>query len=144
MQRDIYSVRLWNLRLLIKQAIADNAGRERGAVAHIARLTGVRAPLLSMILRGHSNARDGSPRTIGDETARRLERGMGRPVGWMDRDHALADTVELADHLDNLRMLSADQRAAVVALAAQMAALATKSSAPVAQTPESTGPAATT
>jgi len=70
-------IRLSNFRLLLAEA---------GSAASLARLTGVPAAYISQIKNGIPNE-SGKPRTIGDDTARKMERGMGKKEGWMDADH---------------------------------------------------------
>ena len=72
-------IRLSNFKLLLAEA---------GSAANLARLTKVPAPLVSQIKNGVINPSSGKPRTIGDDTARKLERGMGKKEGWLDADHS--------------------------------------------------------
>lgn len=69
---DSHEIRLQNLLCLIKEA---------GSKAELARLTGVNEDYLSQI------TSDKTPRNMGPGTARKLERGMRRPKGWMDQLH---------------------------------------------------------
>lgn len=71
-------IRLSNFRLLLAEA---------GSAAALARLTKVPAPYISQIKNDVPNE-SGKARSIGDDTARKLERGMGKKEGWMDTDHA--------------------------------------------------------
>jgi hypothetical protein len=119
----INEVRLHNLRLLL-QRCEHELGKPRGAMALLARRTGVPQPLLSQILAGRSNAADGTPRTIGDKVARMLEQGMMRADGWMDVDHSEARTVEEADLLDQIRRLSPEHRQTVASLVRALAGAA--------------------
>lgn len=66
---DAKSIRLENLRLLIQEA---------GSQKKLAHQAGVNPAYLSQILSKKT------PRTMGDDVARRLERGMKKPHGWMD------------------------------------------------------------
>jgi hypothetical protein len=50
---------------------------------------------------------------MGDKQARKLERGMGKPLGWIDVDRTLAKDWKEADMLDKLRLLSPEQRSVV-------------------------------
>lgn len=66
---DAKSIRLENLRLLIQ---------EIGSQKKLAHQAGVNPAYLSQILSKRT------PRTMGDDVARRLERGMKKSHGWMD------------------------------------------------------------
>lgn len=59
--------------------------RETGSKAELARQTGADEAHLSQIV-----ARGGVPgvRNVGDDLARKLEVGTGKPFGWMDHDHS--------------------------------------------------------
>lgn len=69
--------RLANLELLITEA---------GSAANLARVAGVNSSYLSQVRRQMQTIK-GTPRGIGDELAEKLERGMGKPMGWMDEYH---------------------------------------------------------
>ncbi len=66
---DAKAIRLHNLRRLIG---------ESGTQRKLAAQTGVNPAYLSQILSRRTQ------RQMGDDVARRLERGMGKPHGWMD------------------------------------------------------------
>lgn len=51
---------------------------------------------------------------MGDRQARKFERGMLKPEGWMDVDRTIASDWKEAAILDKLRLLSDEQRQAVV------------------------------
>ena len=53
----------------------------------------------------------GRVRLIGDETARKLERGMNKPKGWLDASHDLALSERDAEILHSIASLTASQRA---------------------------------
>ncbi len=82
---DVKTIRKINLRELIRQC---------GGKAELARATGVNEVYLSQI---DGKANDSSKRppkvkgrrnfNVGDAAARKLERGMGKPHGWMDIPH---------------------------------------------------------
>lgn len=69
-----HTIRLANLRILIAEAETK---------AELARRTGVNQAYLSQIEKSDGDAL----RNIGDDIARRLETGMGKPLEWMDQDH---------------------------------------------------------
>lgn len=83
---DIQAIRRANLILLLQEC-----GSGRGSAAKLSRLTGVPQPYISQLKKAtvHSS---GATRTMGDDTARALESGMGKPRGWMDHDHSSATT----------------------------------------------------
>lgn len=118
--KTIQDFRAHNLRLLFDACVRDNDGKEWGAMSILARRTGLPNGLLSQLLSGKPNSTHGAPRLIGDKVARKLESGMGKPVGWMDRDHTMANTVEMADHMDVMATLTAEQRATIVSLAVHL------------------------
>ncbi len=106
---DIHAIRLANLRLLLDEA-AKTIGRERGAAQHLARLSGVPATVISQAKNQRQRA-DGSARKIGDDIARRLERGGGKEKGWMDvsHEHELLSSSDMQT-LNALKALSPTQR----------------------------------
>lgn len=111
----IAEIRRANLNLLLKEV-----GEGRGAAAELARLTGVKAPIISQ-LRRVTYYTNGVERTMGEDVARHLERAMGKPLGWMDQRHDVTNTVEETEFLRTYRALRPDQQAALAALAQTMA-----------------------
>ena len=81
MPRDIDRTRLENLRRLTDEA---------GSASELARRAGVSVSYLSHIRVGRPYP-SGNPRRVGDRLAARLERAMGRPLGWMDETHVPPD-----------------------------------------------------
>jgi len=77
MKRKQERVRLENLKLLITEA---------GSAAELARRVGTSSSYLSQV-RNQMPTRNGTPRCVGDDLAEKLERGMGKPIGWMDDIH---------------------------------------------------------
>jgi hypothetical protein len=110
--RDIQQIRLQNLRFLVEEC-ATELGKDRGAVAHLARLCNIRPSLLSMLTRHVAHSTSGSLRQVGDETATKLEQGMGKDPGWMDVDRSQARDFREAALLDRLRKLTPSQMVAV-------------------------------
>jgi hypothetical protein len=110
--RDIQAIRLQNLTFLLQECEAE-LGRAWGAQALLASKTGVAKTLISMLLSGAVHSESGGRRLIGDDTATKLESGMGKPPGWMDADREAAQDWREAAVLDKLRKLSAPQREAV-------------------------------
>ena len=77
MTRKQERIRLQNLEVLI---------REAGSLAELARAAGANSSYLSQV-RNQTKAPSGAPRRVGDELAEMLERGVGKPEGWMDEPH---------------------------------------------------------
>lgn len=83
-------IRLSNFHLLLAEAKSQ---------VELARRSGVAQPFVNQLAKGTTHP-DGTPRAIGDETARKLEKGMDKPNGWMDRDHTLAMLFSELDGLE--------------------------------------------
>lgn len=62
-------------------------GRVRTAAA-LAGLIGTAPAYLSQIKRSTPDSKSGTPKTMGDDVARRIEVAIGESVGWMDADHS--------------------------------------------------------
>ena len=77
MNRPREQVRLNNLEILIA---------ETGSAAKVAQLASTSASYLSQVRRKMLTQK-GTPRGLGDELAARLEKGLGKPRGWMDEPH---------------------------------------------------------
>ncbi len=77
MKRKHEQIRLANLEILIAEA---------GSAAKLARIAGANSSYLSQV-RHQMQTLNGTPRGVGDDLAVKLERGMGKPVGWMDEHH---------------------------------------------------------
>jgi hypothetical protein len=110
--RDIQEIRHQNLQFLVEEC-ASQIGRPRGAVAQLATLCNVKPSLLSMLVNRVSHSGTGKIRLVGDDTATKLELGMGKDPGWMDVDRSLARDYREAAILDKIRLLSQTQMAAV-------------------------------
>lgn len=107
----VAEIRRANLNLLLKEV-----GEGRGDAAKLARLTGVKAPTISQ-LRRVTYYPNGVERTMGDDIARKLEQGMGKPVGWMDHPHDTTRTLDEVEFLRTYRALTAEQREHLAATA---------------------------
>ena len=83
-------------------------------------MTGVRAPLISQLKRKERHS-GGAVRTMGDDTARKLEKGMRKPFGWMDHDHTSARTDLEADFVSVFRSLTPEQQDSVHQMARVLA-----------------------
>ena len=77
MARNNDTIRLQNLELLITEA---------GSASKLARIADTSSSYLSQVRRQMRTSK-GTPRNIGDDLAEKLERGMGKPEGWMDKSH---------------------------------------------------------
>jgi SOS-response transcriptional repressor LexA len=77
MKRPREQTRLNNLEILIA---------ETGSAAKVAQLAGTSESYLSQVRRKMPTQK-GTPRGLGDELAARLEKGLGKPQGWMDEPH---------------------------------------------------------
>ncbi len=73
----IEQIRLANLQSLIS---------EFGTVTEVGRLSGTSRIYLSQILTRSASA-TGKSREVGTKLARKLEKGCGKPEGWMDINH---------------------------------------------------------
>lgn len=75
-------VRLSNLETLVAEA---------GSAASLARIARTSESYLSQI-RNRLPTAKGTPRSVGDELAAKLEEATGKPHGWMDEPHSPAGT----------------------------------------------------
>lgn len=74
----VQQTRLANLRLLVAlfgspRAVADLSDTSEG--------------YLKEIMRGDKHKTSGKPKSVGDDLARKIEKGVGKEEGWMDRNH---------------------------------------------------------
>ncbi len=76
-------LRLENLELLVQEA---------GSADALARASGVSPEYISQIRNRAIDKKTGKERNLGNQAARRLEAGMGKPLGWMDTSHATSTT----------------------------------------------------
>lgn len=111
-------IRAWNLQLLLMEC-EEELGRARGAAALLSAKSGVKDSLLSVLANAKVHSDTGKARKVGDHTARQLEIGMSKPVGWMDVDHSEARDHNEAAYLDRLRELTPSQRDQLVRLMAE-------------------------
>lgn len=72
-------IRMENFRILLEEA---------GSQAELHRRTKVPQPYINQLAKGTKLA-SGNERSLGDDTARKLEKGMEKPVGWLDKDHSM-------------------------------------------------------
>jgi hypothetical protein len=73
-------IRMDNFRLLLAEA---------GSQTALHRRTNIPQPYINQLAKGTKTA-SGKERSLGDDTARRLEKGMDRPVGWLDKDRSMS------------------------------------------------------
>jgi hypothetical protein len=111
----VAAIRRANLNLLLQEV-----GEGRGDAAKLSRFTKVSAPTISQ-LRRVTHYSNGVERTMGDDIARKLEKGMGKPVGWMDHPHEVTRDGDEIDFLQTYRLLTPDQRASIAGLADMLA-----------------------
>lgn len=111
----VAEIRRANLNLLLQEV-----GEGRGDAARLARLTGVNAPTISQ-LRRITRYRNGTERTMGDDIARKLEKGMSKPHGWMDHPHDITKNADEAEFLRTFRALTQEQREHLAATAELLA-----------------------
>lgn len=111
----VAAIRRANLNLLLQEV-----GEGRGDAARLSRLTGVKAPTISQLRRVTTYA-NGVERTMGDDIARKLEKGMGKPVGWMDHSHEVTRDGDEAEFLQTYRLLTPEQRTHLASLAEMLA-----------------------
>lgn len=111
--RDIQDIRFQNFRFLLEE-VQEELGRPRGVAAALAARTGVKAPLISMLVNHALHSETGKRRQIGDDTAKKLESGMGKPENWLDVDRQQARSHKEAEALDRWRALTATQQEAVL------------------------------
>jgi len=86
MKRQREDIRLNNLEILIAEA---------GSATRLAQLAGTSESYISQVRRKMRTAK-GTPRGIGDELSSRLEKGTGKPQGWMDEPHELETRISTA------------------------------------------------
>ena len=79
--KTIAEIRLENLSFLIQ---------ENGTQDKVSELSGVSPVYLSQLKNESRDIKTGRPRQMGDRTARKLETGCKKPIGWMDKEHATA------------------------------------------------------
>lgn len=113
-------IRLENLKALIVEA---------GGIERLAAKYGCTPSYIKQMERGYKDSKSGSPKGIGDQSARMLEQATGKERGWMDHDHqhdqmlaepSAAYTVDRADErflLGAYRRSSDQQREIVLAWA---------------------------
>ena len=84
-------VRRQNLLVAIERA---------GSAAKLAALSNTSPAYLSQIKNRTPDSKTGTPKTMGDDMARRIEAAIEEPVGWMDVPHGPEMAVPSADVVD--------------------------------------------
>lgn len=108
---DIQAIRRANFLLLLEecaQEMLKKTGKKRGAAAHLYRLTGVKQSLISQLQHAIEHS-SGATRSIGDDTARALEKA-GKTKGWMDHDHSGIVSDQALRVARLMTVLTAEQR----------------------------------
>lgn len=129
----VQETRRANLSLLLIE-VAQEIGTDRGAAAELARRTGVPAPQISQTLRKKLH-QGGRARLLGDDSARKLERGMKKPTGWMDVTHHGVMSERDAETLGAIGALTPGQRSLVEAQINEFARLNRGASGPATDGP---------
>lgn len=75
--KSVSEIRLANLEILL---------REVGTAEELAERSGLSSVYISQIRSRAIDRKTGKPRNLGGQAARKLEQGVGKPLGWMDRD----------------------------------------------------------
>ena len=95
----VSEIRLENLEALVQEAVTAESLAERADLSPV---------YLSQIRSRTVDRKTGKARNLGDKAARKLEAGMGKPLGWMDAQHstgAPSATPSLPRSLKLLRMV---------------------------------------
>jgi SOS-response transcriptional repressor LexA len=71
-----------------------------GSAAKLAALSNTSPAYLSQIKNRTPDSKTGTPKTMGDDMARRIEAAIEEPIGWMDVPHGPASAVPSADVFD--------------------------------------------
>jgi len=95
--KTIGAVRRHNLELLVKEFGTLEAVAEKGETTSV---------YLSQVRKQTVDAKTGRPREMGSQIARRLEKGAGKPGGWMDEDHSAAGNVIAVDRAGSVPVIS--------------------------------------
>lgn len=101
---DNKQIRRINLALLIDAA---------GGIGPLAARAQASEKYLWQILNHYQGPKDRNPREVGDPLARKLESGMGKPVGWMDSLHPSNKTTpagDVQDMITDFLTLSPDEQ----------------------------------
>lgn len=95
---DIQEIRFKNFLVLLSEADSN--------MAELARRVDTEAAYLSQI-KNKAKTRGGTVRGVGGDLARKLERGMGKPAGWLDNVHDKSEVSSL-DELHKIPLMGWD------------------------------------
>jgi phage repressor protein C with HTH and peptisase S24 domain len=84
-------VRRQNLELVIKRV---------GSAAKLAELAATSPAYISQIKNRSPDSKSGTPKTMGDDMARRIEAAIGERAGWMDVPHGEAEDADVERALE--------------------------------------------
>lgn len=77
----------------VRRANFDLLLKEAGKAAELARRAEISRAYISQIVNNIPHPETGRPRRIDDKAARKLEEGMSKERGWMDKDHSRITSV---------------------------------------------------
>lgn len=96
----MFSAMLLNARMQTNDEIRREnlvvAIKRMGTAAKLAEAAKTSAAYLSQIRNRTPDSKSGTPKTMGDDMARRIEAALGEPHGWMDKSHLFQGVVEKA------------------------------------------------
>lgn len=75
----------------IRRQNLGHAIRRAGTASKLAEMVGTSPAYISQIKNRTHDSKSGTPKTMGDDFARRVEAALGLAVGWMDTDHNQVD-----------------------------------------------------
>ena len=93
MKRQREQIRLNNLEILIAEV---------GSATKVAQLAGTSESYLSQVRR-KMLTQSGNPRGLGNELTAKLEKGLGKPEGWMDEPHDVVVTASGNEKVRSVR-----------------------------------------
>jgi hypothetical protein len=79
----------------IRRANLVHLVTEYGGVANLASTIDRSPSQVSQWLNASVDFKSGKPRSIGNASARHIERSTGRPEGWLDQDRSTNDTAQV-------------------------------------------------
>jgi len=97
--------------------------REFGSVSTVAVKIGCSSSQYSQWMNGSENSGTGKPRGMRPSSARRIEKALGKPVGWMDQLHASATDSTAQEFDENVTSAPMGARPIPVISAVQAGAL---------------------
>lgn len=95
-----YSVLLFNAQMQtndeVRRLNLERAIRKVGSAAKLAEAAKTSPAYLSQIKNRTPDSKSGTPKTMGDDMARRIETAIGMPIGWMDIKHTDQSSADVA------------------------------------------------